>query len=86
VDHGYGFKTLYAHLQNVNVKVGQKVNRGTVVGSVGRTGLAQGYHLHYEVIQNGQKVNPVYYFFNDLTPEEYDEVLEASYAENQCLS
>lgn len=86
VDHGYGFKTLYAHLQDVKVAVGQKVKRGEVVGTVGRTGLAQGYHLHYEVIQNGQKVNPVYYFFNDLTPEEYDEVLEASYAENQCLS
>lgn len=86
VDHGYGFKTLYAHLQDVKVSTGQRVSRGTVVGTVGRTGLAQGYHLHYEVIQNGQKVNPVYYFFNDLTPEEYDEVLEASYSENQCLS
>jgi len=86
VDHGYGFKTLYAHLQDVSVSEGQQVKRGTVIGTVGRTGLAQGYHLHYEVIQNGNKVNPVYYFFNDLTPAEYDEVLEASYIENQCLS
>lgn len=86
VDHGFGFKTLYAHLQEVKVSEGQRVKRGTVIGTVGRTGLAQGYHLHYEVIQNGNKVNPVYYFFNDLTPAEYDEVLEASYQENQCLS
>ena len=86
IDHGYGFKTLYAHLSDVDVQPGQKVNRGTVIGEVGRNGLAQGYHLHYEVIQNGNKVNPVYYFFNDLTPAEYDEVLEASMNENQCLS
>lgn len=86
VDHGFGFKTLYAHLSEVTVSQGDRVSRGTVVGKVGRTGLAQGYHLHYEVIQNGNKVNPVYYFFNDLTPAEYDEVLEASYIENQCLS
>ena len=68
------------------VSQGERVTRGKVIGKVGRTGLAQGYHLHYEVIQNGNKVNPVYYFFNDLTPAEYDEVLEASYQENQCLS
>ena len=86
VDHGYGFKTLYAHLSEVTVSQGERVTRGKVIGKVGRTGLAQGYHLHYEVIQNGNKVNPVYYFFNDLTPAEYDEVLEASYVENQCLS
>lgn len=86
VDHGFGFKTLYAHLSEVTVKQGERVTRGRMIGKVGRTGLAQGYHLHYEVIQNGNKVNPVYYFFNDLTPAEYDEVLEASYIENQCLS
>lgn len=86
VDHGYGFKTLYAHLAETTVTQGDRVTRGQTIGTVGRTGLAQGYHLHYEVIQNGNKVNPVYYFFNDLTPEEYDQVLEASYIENQCLS
>ena len=86
INHGYGFKTLYAHLSDVKVTTGQRVKRGELIGNVGRTGLAQGYHLHYEVIQNGNKVNPVYFFFNDLTPAEYDEVIDASNLENQCLS
>ena len=86
INHGYGFKTLYAHLSDVKVSGGQRVKRGEMIGSVGRTGLSQGYHLHYEVIQNGNKVNPVYFFFNDLTPAEYDEVIDASNIDNQCLS
>lgn len=86
LNHGYGFQTLYGHLSEVTVTPGQRVRRGDMIGKVGRTGLASGYHLHYEVIQNGNKVNPVYFFFNDLTPEEYDEVLESSSVENQCLS
>lgn len=86
IDHGYGFQTLYGHLQEVQVRPGQRVKRGDLIGNVGRTGLSSGYHLHYEVIQNGNKVNPVYFFFNDLTPAEYDEVLEAANYENQCLS
>ena len=57
-----------------------------MIGWVGSTGLASGSHLHYEVILNGKHVNPVYYFFNDLTPAEYDEVIDASNLENQCLS
>lgn len=86
VNHGFGFKTLYGHLSEVTVTPGQKVKRGDMVGKVGRSGLSTGYHLHYEVIQNGAKVNPVYFFFNDLTPEEYDQVLETARLENQCLS
>lgn len=86
IDHGYGYQTLYAHLSEATVSAGQKVKRGDMIGKVGRTGLSSGYHLHYEVIQNGNKVNPVYFFFNDLTPAEYDEVLEAANLENQCLS
>ena len=86
INHGYGFQTLYAHLSDVKVNQGQRVKRGELIGNVGRTGLAQGYHLHYEVIQNGNKVNPVYFFFNDLTPAEYDEVIDASNIDNQCLS
>ena len=86
VNHGNGFKTLYAHMNDVSVKQGQKVKRGELLGHVGSTGLAQGPHLHYEVIQNGKKVDPVYYFYNDLNPEEYEQVIEAAQQENTCLS
>ncbi|MBQ7279721.1 MAG: peptidoglycan DD-metalloendopeptidase family protein [Bacteroidales bacterium] len=86
IDHGYGFQTLYAHLSNVAVRPGQKVKRGEKIGYVGSTGLSQGSHLHYEVFQNGDRVNPIYFFFSDLTPEEYEEVIELANQENQCLS
>ncbi len=86
INHGYGFKTLYGHMNDVKVKPGQKIKRGERVGEVGSTGLSQAPHLHYEVIQNGKKVNPVYYFFNDLTPQEYEQVIETANQENQCLS
>ena len=86
VDHGYGYQTLYGHLSRVAVRPGQRVKRGEMIGYVGNTGLAQGNHLHYEVIQNGNKVNPVYFFFNDLTPAEYEEVIDAANRDGQCLS
>lgn len=78
LDHGYGYRTLYAHLSRFNVKVGQEVRRGEIIGFVGNTGLSTGPHLHYEVIRNGRKVNPIHYFFNDLTPEEYHRIIEIS--------
>ena len=86
VDHGFGFQTLYAHMNDVRVRVGQKVKRGEQIGSVGSTGMSTGAHLHYEVIQNGKKVDPVYFFFNDLTPDEYEEVLEQARQDNQSMS
>jgi murein DD-endopeptidase MepM/ murein hydrolase activator NlpD len=86
VDHGYGFQTLYAHMQSVKVRVGQKVKRGEQIGTVGSSGMSSGNHLHYEVIQNGKKVDPVYYFFNDLTPAEYEDVLEQARQDNQSMS
>lgn len=86
VNHGFGFETLYAHLSKINVSTGQKVKRGDVIGLVGSTGLAQAPHLHYEVHKNGIQVNPVYYFFNDLSVDEYEEVIEKSQQDNQSLS
>jgi len=78
VNHGYGFRTLYAHLSKFNVKTKQKVKRGEIIGYVGNTGISTGPHLHYEVIKDGTKVNPVYYLFNSLTPEEYQKIIEIS--------
>ena len=86
INHGYGYKTLYGHLYDLKVKPGQKVKRGQQIGTVGSTGLSQAPHLHYEVFQNGNRVNPVFYFFNDLTTSEYEEVLEQASEENQCMS
>lgn len=86
IDHGYGFQTLYAHMNTCIVKKGQKVKRGEQIGTVGSTGMSSGPHLHYEVIVNGKKVDPVFYFFNDLSPEEYEDVIEQARQENQCMS
>lgn len=86
INHGYGYKTLYGHMTDVKVRRGQKVKRGELVGTVGSTGLSQAPHLHYEVIMNGKKVDPVRYFFNGLTPSEYEEILELARQENQCIS
>lgn len=76
VNHGYGYKTRYAHLSKFGVTQGEKVKRGQVIGYVGSTGKSTGPHLHYEVIRNGEPTDPVHFFFNDLTPEEYETVLE----------
>ncbi len=75
VDHGFGYKSLYAHLNEFNVQKGQKVKRGEVIGFVGSTGTSTAPHLHYEVFKNNKKVNPVHYYFNDLTPEEFDKMI-----------
>jgi hypothetical protein len=85
IDHGFGYKTFYAHLQKYTVRKNQKVKRGDVIGYVGTSGTSTAPHLHYEVIKGKRKVNPVYYYFNDLTPEEYDKMLEMSSQENQSL-
>ncbi len=85
IDHGFGYQTVYAHLDKFNVKVGQKVKRGDVIGYVGSTGLSTAPHLHYEVLVNGRQVDPALYYFNDLTPEEYDRMLEISSKSGQTF-
>ncbi len=78
IDHGYGFETLYAHMSKFDVRRGQEVRRGEVIGYVGNTGTSVAPHLHYEVHKNGEKVNPINYYFNDLSPEEYEKMIEVS--------
>jgi len=78
INHGFGYKTLYAHLSKFEVKEGQKVKRGELIGLIGSTGKSTGPHLHYEVIKDGTKVNPIGYFHSDLTPEQYEQMLEMS--------
>ena len=85
IRHGYGYETLYAHMNKIKVKRGQKVKRGEVIGLVGNTGTSVGAHLHYEVHKEGRKVNPANYFFNDLLPEQYEELLEKAQVANQSL-
>ena len=76
ISHGFGYTSLYAHLDSFSVKAGQKVHRGDVIGYVGNTGLSIAPHLHYEVMLNGQNVDPVNYFFNDLSAAEYEKMIE----------
>ncbi len=78
IDHGFGYATLYAHMHSISVRPGQKVKRGSVIGQVGNTGMSVAPHLHYEVHKAGKQINPINYFFNDLTPEEYEKVIELS--------
>ncbi len=78
IDHGYGYESLYGHLSRTNVKVGQTIKRGDIIGYVGSTGASVGPHLHYEVMKNGQKVNPPNYYFMDLNPAEYEKMISIS--------
>ncbi len=85
INHGFGYKTRYAHCSKYKCRKGQKVKRGDLIGFVGNTGQSSGPHLHYEVFKNNRQINPVNFFFNDLSPEEYDKVIEISSRPNQSL-
>lgn len=85
IDHGYGYETIYAHMSQMNVRKGQVVKRGDVLGQVGNSGTSTGPHLHYEVLKNGIKINPVNFYFNDLTPEEYEKMIEISSRHTQSF-
>jgi murein DD-endopeptidase MepM/ murein hydrolase activator NlpD len=85
LDHGFGYETYYAHLSEFNVKLGQQVKRGEIIGFVGNSGLSTAPHLHYEVHKNGRVVNPINFYHGDLTAEEYDIMLNQSTLENQSL-
>ena len=76
INHGFGYTSTYAHLNDFNVRRGQKVRRGDVIGYVGNTGTSVANHLHYEIQLNGNYVNPVNYYFEDLTPDEYERIIE----------
>jgi hypothetical protein len=85
IDHGFGYKTMYAHLQSFKVRQGERVTRGQVIGTVGSTGKSTSPHLHYEVWKSNKPINPINYFFNDITPEQYEEMLILSQRPSQTM-
>jgi len=85
LDHGFGYKTFYAHLSKFNVSEGQKVKRGDVIGELGNTGLSTGPHLHYEVHKDNKIVNPINYFYGDLSPKEYSILRRRAAMQRQSL-
>jgi murein DD-endopeptidase MepM/ murein hydrolase activator NlpD len=85
IDHGFGYKTKYSHLHQFKVKKGETVKRGQLIATLGNTGKSTAPHLHYEVHKNDKPVNPIHFFFNDLTPEEYGLILEMSTLPSQSM-
>jgi murein DD-endopeptidase MepM/ murein hydrolase activator NlpD len=85
INHGYGYETLYGHMVRVKVRNGQEIKRGEVIGWVGSTGKSTGPHCHYEVHKNGEKIDPIYFFYNDLSPEQFDLLLKKAAASNQSF-
>ena len=85
IDHGYGYTSLYAHLSNYNVKKGQKVERGDLIGFVGNTGRSEAPHLHYEVWKDDNRIDPINFYYGSLTAEEFENMLKYANQENQSL-
>lgn len=85
IKHGYGIETLYGHMVKIKAHVGESVKRGEVIGYVGSTGLSSGPHCHYEVHRSGTPVDPIYYFYHDITPAQFDRIVKLAAAANQSL-
>lgn len=85
INHGYGYETLYGHMIRIKVKRGQSIKRGEVIGWVGSTGKSTGPHCHYEVHKNGQRIDPIYYFYNDLSPAQFERILKLATTSNQSF-
>ncbi|WP_340064828.1 M23 family metallopeptidase [Ascidiimonas aurantiaca] len=85
IDHGYGYVSLYAHLSKYNVKRGQKVKRGDLIGFVGSTGRSEAPHLHYEIFKDGKRINPINFYYGSLTAKEFQSMLKIATQENQSL-
>jgi murein DD-endopeptidase MepM/ murein hydrolase activator NlpD len=85
INHGYGYETLYGHMFKVKARAGGRVKRGEIIGYVGSTGKSTGPHCHYEVHKNGRKIDPVYFFYNDLSPEQFNQMLKMAAVTNQSF-
>lgn len=85
IDHGYGYESLYGHMYKYNVRAGQRVQRGDIVGFVGSTGRSEAPHCHYEVFKDGERINPINFYYGSLTAEEFAEILKITQQENQSL-
>lgn len=85
ISHGYGYETLYGHMFRVKTRPGVRVKRGEIIGWVGSTGKSTAPHCHYEVHKNGRPIDPVYFFYNDLTPEQFDRLLKIAASSNQSF-
>ena len=85
VDHGFGYVSIYAHLDKYNVKRGQKVKRGEIIGFVGNTGRSVAPHLHYEIVKDGKKINPINFYYGNLSPDEFNILVQQASQENESL-
>ncbi len=85
IDHGYGYESLYGHMYKYNVRAGKRVQRGDVIGFVGSTGRSEAPHCHYEVFKDGERINPINFYYGSLSAEEFDNMLKISQQENQSM-
>jgi murein DD-endopeptidase MepM/ murein hydrolase activator NlpD len=85
LSHGYGYQTLYGHMSRIKCRRGQSVKRGEIIGYVGNTGTSTAPHCHYEVRKNGKPINPINFYYNDLSPKEYQQMLTISARANQSF-